>query len=211
MSNAQTDQSTPSDESLCELIANGDRFAEETMVNRYSRLVRICTRPYFLAGGDNEDLIQEGMVGLLYAMREFNPLRGASFRSFAETCIRNRIRSAVRAASRDKHSPLNQAISLEFPLLDGNTDGYPIDVSQTHQKSPEDLLISREDRQERLGALKGQLSGFEDKILQFYLCGLSYDEIAKATNRTTKAVDNAVQRIRRKVAQHFSTGDISKS
>lgn len=204
-------QNPLTDEILCCRAASGDRVAEESLVVRYNRLVRICARPYFLAGGDSEDLIQEGMVGLLNAMREFDPEKGTSFRTFAETCIRNRIRSAIRAASRDKHTPLNHSVSYETPLLDGNTDSYPFDALRQFEQNPEDMLISREERRERLGTLKGQLSGFEAEILRLYLRGFSYAEIAEQINRSPKAVDNAVQRIRRKVAQHLISGDFSES
>lgn len=208
---AHTNQSSSTDEDLCLLARSGDRVAEETLVVRYNRLVRICARPYFLAGGDSEDLIQEGMVGLLSAIREFDPARGSPFRAYAETCIRNRIHSAIRAAARDKHSPLNHYISFETPFLDGNADSYSLSAVQHPQQNPEEMLINKEEQRERLGTLKGQLSGFEANILDLYLCGLSYAEIAIEVDRSPKAVDNAVQRIRRKVAQHLSSGDFSAS
>ena len=100
----------PSDERLCALAASGDRQAEEDLVVRYNRLVRICARPYFLAGGDSEDLIQEGMVGLLAAIREYDPEKAASFRTYAEVCIKNRLFSVIKAAARDKHIPLNNSV-----------------------------------------------------------------------------------------------------
>lgn len=210
MKSVYTTQNPTADEALCSLAASGDRIAEEALVMRYNRLVRVCARPYFLAGGDSEDLIQEGMVGLLNAIREYDPGKGSSFRTYAETCIRNRILSAIRAAARDKHTPLNHYVSYETPLLDGNTDSYPLSASRQPQQNPEDMLISREERRERLGTLKGQLSGFEAQILDLYLRGLSYMEIASEVDRSPKAVDNAVQRIRRKVAQHLSSGDFSQ-
>ena len=210
MKSVYTTQIPTADEALCSLAASGDRIAEEALVMRYNRLVRVCARPYFLAGGDSEDLIQEGMVGLLNAIREYDPGKGSSFRTYAETCIRNRILSAIRAAARDKHTPLNHYVSYETPLLDGNTDSYPLSASRQPQQNPEDMLISREERRERLGTLKGQLSGFEAQILDLYLRGLSYVEIASEVDRSPKAVDNAVQRIRRKVAQHLSSGDFSQ-
>ena len=210
MKSVYTTQNPTADEALCSLAASGDRIAEEALVMRYNRLVRVCARPYFLDGGDSEDLIQEGMVGLLNAIREYDPGKGSSFRTYAETCIRNRILSAIRAAARDKHTPLNHYVSYETPLLDGNTDSYPLSASRQPQQNPEDMLISREERRERLGTLKGQLSGFEAQILDLYLRGLSYVEIASEVDRSPKAVDNAVQRIRRKVAQHLSSGDFSQ-
>ena len=211
MKSVYTTQNPTADEALCSLAASGDRIAEEALVMRYNRLVRVCARPYFLAGGDSEDLIQEGMVGLLNAIREYDPGKGSSFRTYAETCIRNRILSAIRAAARDKHTPLNHYVSYETPLLDGNTDSYPLSASRQPQQNPEDMLISREERRERLGTLKGQLSGFEAQILDLYLRGLSYVEIASEVDRSPKAVDNAVQRIRRKVARQLLSGDLSGS
>ena len=106
MKPAEETPNSLTDEILCLQAASGDRIAEESLVMRYNRLVRICARPYFLAGGDSEDLIQEGMVGLLNAIREYVPQKGTAFRTYAEICIRNRILSAIRAASRDKHTPL---------------------------------------------------------------------------------------------------------
>ena len=210
MRSADADQNMLSDEDLCRQAASGDRLAEEILAVRYHRLVRICARPYFLAGGDSDDLVQEGMMGLLSAIREFIPEKGSSFRTYAETCIRNRILSAIRAAARDKHNPLNHYVSYETPLFDGNTDRYPFTASRSPQQNPEDMYISREERRERLGTLKGQLSGLEAKILTLFLRGYSYAEIAVQVDRSPKAVDNAVQRIRRKVARHISSGDFSK-
>lgn len=199
------------DEAMCVLAASGDRIAEESLVMRYHRLVRICARPFFLAGGDSEDLIQEGMVGLLAAIREFNPEKQAAFRTFAETCIKNRIISAIKMASRDKHSPLNSYIPFETSFFDGKTDRYLFGVSHMRQDSPEELFIHREILQERMDTLKGQLSGFEARILGLYLSGLSYSEIAQEIGRPQKSVDNAVQRIRHKVAQHIRSGEFSES
>ena len=173
-----------SDETLCALVANGCRDAEEELVKRYFRSVRMYARPYFLAGGDSEDLIQEAMFGLLKAIREFDPRCDARFRTFAEVCIRNRIRSAVTNATRSKHAPLNDSM---------------LGIGA----SPEELYISREEETERLARLGKQLSPLERKVLQLFLLGLSYQEISKQVGRSMKSVDNAVQRIRRKVAVNF--------
>ena len=201
---------TISDEELCTRVSSGDRLAEEILVMRYNRLVRVCSRPFFLAGGDSEDLIQEGMLGLLSAIRSFQPEKAASFRTYAEVCIKSRLISAVRAASSGKHSPLNSYISFETPSFDGIVDFSSATAVGMPQANPEDMLISREELQEHLDTAKGQLSGFEAKVLSFYLDGLSYQEIAVQVKRSPKSVDNAVQRIRRKLAQHFSSGEFSK-
>lgn len=210
MKSIQTQFDNFTDEVLCQLAASGDRVAEEELVVRYNRVVRICSRPYFLAGGDSEDLIQEGMVGLLKAIREYDGTKEALFRTYAEVCIKNRLITAIRAAARDKHSPLNNYISLETPLFDGNIP-YTYGADYWCSENPEDAIINREEYRERMNVLKGQLSGFEAKILGFYLDGLSYVEIAAEVNRSPKSVDNAVQRIRRKLAQHLSSGDVSES
>ena len=200
----------PDDERLCALAASGDRQAEEALVVRYNRLVRICARPYFLAGGDSEDLIQEGMVGLLAAIREYDPEKAASFRTYAEVCIKNRLFSVIKAAARDTHIPLNNSVSFGNPLFSGNGDPLAFGASDGPETDPEEILLSRESFRERLEALMGQLSGFEASVLRLYLNGLSYSEIAAEVNKSPKSVDNAVQRIRRKLAQQSSSGDISK-
>lgn len=205
MRNAQSDFGQYSDEVLCALAAQNSASAEDELVSRYTRLVRACARPLFLAGGDSEDLIQEGMVGLLHAIRTYDKDRQAQFKTYAELCIRSRLISAIRAAVRDKHAPLNNSISFEAPQFD-TAAGF----HSATGNNPEDVIIYREDWNERVSALKDQLSGFEVKILQLYLSGLSYGEIARCTGKSPKSVDNAVQRIRRKVARQLSSGDISQ-
>lgn len=179
-----------SDEMLCALVAEGCRDAEEELVKRYFRQVRVFARPYFLAGGDSEDLIQEAMFGLLKAIREFDPGHDARFKTFAEVCIRNRIRSAVTNAARSKHAPLNDSVPFESPMLGSGA-------------SPEELFISREEEAERMICLGKRLSPLEREVLELFLLGLSYQEISEQVGRPIKSVDNAVQRIRRKVAGNF--------
>ena len=197
------------DEALCALAAAGNREAEEVLVTRYNRLVRTCARPFFLIGGDSEDLTQEGMVGLIKAVREYDAAKEASFRTFAEICIRSRLYSVLRAAARDKHSPLNQSVSLDTPFLDSNS--YTSGTSHLAQRNPEDFLIDREHTAALLAGVRKQLSEFEAKILGYYLDGLSYREIAETVGKAPKSVDNAVQRIRRKVARQLQSGDLSRS
>ena len=196
MSAIISQKSEYSDEALCRLTASGDREAEEILVKRYLRMVRVCARPYFLAGGDSEDLIQEATFGLLKAIREFDPGYDARFKTFAEVCIRNRIRSAVVMASRSKHAPLND--SVPFESLMGRSGA-----------SLEELYISREEEAERLDWLDQKLSPLERKITALFLHGLSYREISEQVGRPIKSVDNAIQRIRRKVAGDL--GVISES
>ena len=197
-----TQLETLTDEQLCVLCSGGNRDAEEILVGRYHRFVRSCARPYFLAGGDSEDLLQEGMFGLIKAMREYDPGRDASFQTFADTCIRNRLYSVLKAASSGKHLPLNQSVPLNPSLFDANPSFAQVD--------PEVLLIDREKAASLLQSTRKQLSEFEVEILGYYLDGLTCREIAETVGRPAKSVDNAVQRIRRKVARHLSSGDISK-
>ena len=205
MGNELTGVAQLTDEQLCLLAGQGSLPAEELLVSRHSQLVRICARPLFLAGGDHEDLFQEGMLGLLGAVRTYDPAHQTRFDTYAEVCIRRRLASAIRDAVRDKHIPLNSYISFETPLFDTVMGACSI-----QEETPEDVFIGKEEWNERFRTLKDQLSGFEADVLALYLSGLSYDGIAQRMGRTTKAVDNAVQRIRRKVARLFNSGEISQ-
>lgn len=195
-----SDLESLSDEQLCALSQQGNRPAEEVLAFRYHRLVRSCARPYFLAGGDSEDLLQEGMFGLIKAMREYDSGREASFLTFAETCIRRRLFTALKHANSGKHSPLNQSVPLNPSLYDISSTLYQVD--------PELLVIDREKAAGLLEDARKQLSELEAKILGYYLDGLTCREISETVGRSVKSVDNAVQRIRRKIARQI--GDISK-
>lgn len=197
------------DSGLCRLAAQGSREAEEALVLRYNRLVRICARPFFLAGGDSEDLIQEGMLGLLKAIRSYDDTKEASFRTFAEICIRSRLYSVLRNQNLNKHAALNHSVILDAPFFDSNS--YTVGGSDVTQSNPEDLMILQESFREMRREVQKQLSEFEAKVLGFYLDGLSYQEIAVEVHKSPKSVDNAVQRIRRKVAQQSHPGEISRS
>ena len=181
---------------LTEKAAGGDPAAEEALVTEYARLVRACARPYFLAGGDSEDLIQEGMLGLLSAIRTFDPEKGVKFSTYAEFCVRRRIYSAIKSASGNKHSPLNSYISLESPGLDeSNTQ------SAYFLRVPEDFVIAREQVGEVERLLYGALSRFESGVLELYLEGMSYKDMAIHLGKSDKSVDNAVQRIKKKLSK----------
>lgn len=194
MSEKQTplDPAAGEDEALVAAARTGDPVAEEALILRYTRLVRACARPLFLAGGDSEDLVQEGLLGLLDAIREFDSRQGASFGTFARVCVQNRLRSAVRSAAREKHMALNAAVPWE---------GQETPEGGLGPENPEDLVIAREAWQEAAARLERELSSFEREVLGQYLEGFSYQEIARATGKPPKAVDNAVQRIRRKLAR----------
>ena len=198
-----------SDFQLQQMAAGGDRDAEEALAGRCLFIVRACARPFFLAGGDGEDLTQEGMFGLISAIRQYDPENGASFRTYAEHCIRMRIISAVKSASRLKHFPLNDGLSLE-QLSEETSLPYGA-ISESTQPSPEDLVLARESKEELYSAFTKYLSKLEKQVLYLYLDGLSYQDIAQRLGKESKAVDNAVQRIRRKLARDHNLGDISAS
>ena len=204
-----TDYYQLSDPDLVSLAISGDSLAEETLLSRYSRAVRACARPLFLMGGDSEDLIQEGMMGLLSAIRNYNAAEGTTFRTYAEHCIRMRLLSAIKSASRLKHIPLNDGISLEQLSDDSGADlsAFPVGFL----RNPEELVLARESKEELDAAFSRCLSRFEIKVLDLYLEGLSYREIAQRLSRDAKSVDNAVQRIRRKLERDTYFGDISNS
>jgi RNA polymerase sporulation-specific sigma factor len=190
------------DAELWSKASSGDLCAEEELIAKYNRLVRICARPYFLAGGDSEDLIQEGMLGLLSAIRHYDPAKDVKFKTYAEFCIRRRLISAIKSATRFKHNPLNDYVPLESPELDeNNTQGM------SFLRDPEEFVIARERVDEITDCLYGSLSRFESKVLGLYLEGMSYEEMAVHVNKTSKSVDNAVQRIRKKLAQFLKNGD----
>lgn len=189
----QSQTQSYSDESLCRLAASGDPLAETELVGRYTRLVRVCARPLFLAGGDSEDLIQEGMLGLWKAVRDYEPGRGASFKTFAQTCVKNSMLTAVKNAAGKHHVPLNDSVPIETLLFDRS--------EQLSVSDPETMYIDQEATQAQLDQFYSKLSGFEAKVLDLFLNGLSYSEIADQVARPTKSVDNAVQRIRRKLAK----------
>ena len=188
------------DIALQNLAKNGDRVAEERLAERYLRLVRVCARPLFLAGGDSEDLIQEGTFGLLSAIRQYDPESNASFKTFAEHCIRMRLLSAIKSASRQKHFPLNDGISLEQLSEEPgvHTSAFP----EFFRRTPEELVLARESKEELYSAFLQCLSKLEIKVLNLYLEGLSYREIADRLGKSAKSIDNAVQRIRNKLGRN---------
>lgn len=185
------------DEALQLLAAAGDALAEDQLAMRYSRLVKACARPYFLAGGDSEDLTQEGMLGLLSAIREYDSSQSASFKTYAELCIKRRLYTAIKSASRMKHTPLNEGISLDDVMSDEK-----LSIAPAFSRDPEEQVLARERAEEITDTYRRHLSAFETRICELFLQGLSYREMAEITRRPEKSIDNAVQRIRRKLAQH---------
>lgn len=195
---------TLKDEELISLSRAGNHSAEEALILRYTAYVRRFARAYFLAGGDSEDLIQEGMIGVIKAISGFDAEGPVTFKTFAAICIRNRIYSAIRHSMRDKNRPLNNYIPIG-----GEEDESVAAQSLDKTVDPVEQIIGEESYRELLGVTQKLLSGFEQKVLLLYLKGLSYAEISKSVGKPQKSVDNAVSRIRRKFAQYsIQKGDI---
>jgi RNA polymerase sporulation-specific sigma factor len=195
------------DEFLIALAKQGNRGAYETLVGRYHGFVRLKASSYFLAGGDSEDLIQEGLVGLYKAIRDFRTDRESSFRNFAELCITRQIITAVKTATRNKHSPLNQYVSFsstpagagdDVPTLDQMLPGPTV-------HDPINQVISSEELRSLVGCLSSALSELESRVLSLYLDGYSYEQVGSRLSCDTKTVDNALQRVKRKVGAHLQS------
>ena len=187
------------DEELAAASQRGDKAATDRLLNKYSPLVKKISGRYFLIGADHDDLIQEGMIGLFKAVRDYSPDKSTSFRSFSELCITRQILTAIKNATRQKHAPLNSYVSLDGPVYD---DGYDVTlmdiIGRSDTVNPEDIVISRE-RFNAIGSRIGKfLSKLECEVLLYYLRGESYTDIAARLGKDPKAIDNALQRIRRK-------------
>ena len=188
------------DEILIEFARAGDNQALERLIEKYRHLVRAKSRSYFLIGGDYEDIIQEGMIGLYKAVRDFRGDKLSSFRAFAELCITRQIITAIKTATRQKHSPLNSYISLDKPVYEEDSERPLLDILvETHAKSPEDLLIIRENQEDMETKIGCVLSELEQQVLQLYIDGRSYQEMSGLLGRRNKSIDNALQRIKRKL------------
>ena len=192
------------DEEVVEFAREGDDSALEYLINKYKNFVRAKARSYFLIGADREDIIQEGMIGLYKAIRDFRLDKLSSFRAFAELCITRQIITAIKTATRQKHIPLNSYVSLNKPIYDDDSDRTLLDViSGSKVADPEELVISREefdDIEEKMGEI---LSSLEWKVLMSYLEGKSYQEIAEDLKRHVKSIDNALQRVKRKLERYL--------
>lgn len=183
---------------------NNNTIALDYLINKYRNFVRAKARSYFLIGADREDIIQEGMIGLYKAIRDFRTDKLSSFRAFAELCVTRQIITAIKTATRQKHIPLNSYVSLNKPIYDEDSDRTLLDVlSGSKISDPEDLVISREefiDIEEKMGEI---LSDLEWKVLMAYLDGKSYQEIAVELERHVKSIDNALQRVKRKLERYL--------
>ncbi|WP_158323177.1 RNA polymerase sporulation sigma factor SigH [Lederbergia ruris] len=192
------------DEELIELIQEGESEALDYLIKKYRNFVRAKARAYFLIGADREDIVQEGMIGLYKAIRDFKEDKLASFKAFAELCITRQIITAIKTATRQKHIPLNSYVSLDKPIYDEESDRTLMDViSGAKILDPEELLINREKIHNIESKVMELLSDLERKVLALYLDGRSYQEISEELDRHVKSIDNALQRVKRKLERYL--------
>ncbi len=194
------------DEEAVKLAQSGDSPVLEYLLNKYKNFVRSKARSYFLIGADHEDIVQEGMIGLYKAIRDFKEDKLSSFRAFAELCITRQIITAIKTATRQKHIPLNSYVSLNKPIYDEESDRTLLDViTEDHFSNPESMMISKEDFsviEDKIGAM---LSGLEKDVLIKYMDGKSYQVRSEEINRHVKSIDNALQRVKRKLQKYLDS------
>lgn len=196
----QTSPEQLSDEQLVLLAQGGDEMAQDLLYERYKGLVKAKARPYFLVGADRDDIVQEGMIGLHKAIRNYRSDRDASFHTFAELCVLRQIITAIKTATRQKHIPLNSYVSLNRPIYDEDSERTLMDVISVERVSdPQELLIGQEDYAYIEERVSSMLSPLERGALELFLDGKSYQEIAGELGRHTKSIDNALQRVKRKI------------
>ena len=197
------------DEDIVNIAQLGDNEAQEHLINKYKNFVRAKARSYFLIGADKEDIIQEGMIGLYKAIRDFKGDKLSSFRAFAELCVTRQIITAIKTATRQKHIPLNSYVSLNKPIYDEDSDRTLLDIISGSQiTDPEDLIISREEFDDIEGKMCEILSSLEWEVLMSYLEGKSYQEIARDLSRHVKSIDNALQRVKRKLERYLEKREV---
>jgi len=192
------------DEDVVQLAQESDGAALEFLLNKYKNFVRTKARSYFLIGADHEDIVQEGMIGLYKAIRDYRKDKLKSFRAFAELCITRQIITAIKTATRQKHIPLNNYVSLNRPIYDEDSDRTLLDViTEDVPSNPEEMLIDREDLSVIEGRIGQMLSDLEKQVLVRYMEGKSYVEIGEEMGRHVKSIDNALQRIKRKLLKYL--------
>lgn len=191
-----------SDEELISRLREGHEDIRDYLMEKHKNLVRKKARALYLIGGDNDDLIQEGMIGLYKAIRDFDPERGASFHTFADLCISRQLYTAVQASQRQKHQPLNSYVSLSDSDNEEQTSSRAsYAANDVRNRNPEELFIARENLEDMEELIEKKLSRFEREVLRYYLSGMNYSQIADTLGKSSKATDNALQRIKRKIKQ----------
>lgn len=194
------------DEQIVEAINGGDTAAMDYLMEKYKNFVRKKARSYFIIGGDNDDMIQEGMIGLFKAVRDYDAGKQASFRVFAEMCVQRQMITAVKASTRKKHTPLNTYISFSKQIADEDNERTLQDiVGVSNELNPEELFIGRENLEYIENKINADLSKLEKQVLSLYLLGISYQEISHRLGKTVKCVDNALQRIKKKLEKYIES------
>lgn len=198
------------DEEIVEAVHRGESEALDFLIHKYRYFVKAKSRSYFLIGADKEDIVQEGMIGLYKAIRDFREDKLTSFKAFAELCITRQIITAIKTATRQKHIPLNSYVSLDKPIYDEESDRTLMDIiSGANAADPEELIISREEFGQIEVKLDELLSDLERKVLTLYLDGQSYQDISEELNRHVKSIDNALQRVKRKLERYLEARELS--
>lgn len=194
-----------SDEEIVVMAKDGNQKAQECIISKYENFVKSKAKSYFLIGADKEDIYQEGMIGLYKAIRDFNPEKLTSFRAFAEICVTRQIITAIKTATRQKHIPLNTYVSLNKPIYEEESERTLLDVlSGLKITDPEELFISAEQMEHIQTEIGKVLSDLELEVLTSYLDGKSYQEIACDLDRHAKSIDNALQRVKRKLEKFLN-------
>ncbi|OCA88584.1 RNA polymerase sporulation sigma factor SigH [Pradoshia sp. D12] len=192
------------DELLVDRVHQGDSGALDFLIHKYRNFVRAKARTYFLIGADKEDIVQEGMIGLFKAIRDYKEDKLTSFKAFAELCITRQIITAIKTATRQKHIPLNSYVSLDKPIYDEESDRTLMDViTGVKVMDPEELIINQEEFDYIELKMSELLSDLERKVLSLYLDGQSYQEISEELDRHVKSIDNALQRVKRKLERYL--------
>ncbi|MBD1223972.1 RNA polymerase sporulation sigma factor SigH [Virgibacillus halodenitrificans] len=190
------------DNEVIALVQQGNSRALDFLINKYKNFVRAKARTYFLIGADREDIIQEGMIGLYKAIRDYDGEKLSSFKGFAELCVTRQIITAIKTATRQKHLPLNSYVSLDKPIYDEESDRTLLDViAGSKAIDPQELLVNREKFGDLETKLSELLSELEKQVLHLYLDGQTYQEISVELKRHVKSIDNALQRVKRKLEQ----------
>jgi RNA polymerase sporulation-specific sigma factor len=198
------------DEVILEYVREGDQEALTFLIQKYRNFVKAKSRSYFLIGADREDIIQEGMIGLYKAIRDYKEDKLSSFKAFAELCITRQIITAIKTATRQKHIPLNSYVSLDKPIYDEESDRTLLDVlTESKNMDPEELVINQEENVDIELKMSELLSDLERKVLSLYLDGRSYQEISEELNRHVKSIDNALQRVKRKLERYMEIRELS--
>mgnify|MGYP000376848947 CR=1 FL=1 len=196
------------DEELVKYSREGIKEATEELLNRYQNLVKAKCRMYFLIGAEKDDIYQEGMIGLFKAVRDFDESKYPTFKLFAELCITRQVITAIKTASRQKHIPLNTYISLNKPVYEENDERTLLDtIANSFISDPEEVMITKEEFENALNIITGCLSPFEYKVLNLYLEGRSYQEIAEMIHKDVKSIDNALQRVKKKIEKYLNSSE----